>query len=71
MLGNRWLIMKRFIILIIVVLCLCGCKEKECKRSHLEDSVCVGYTTIYSNGKVVSAPYWYQCVKTVCDEYVK
>lgn len=55
----------RLIFLSLVVLLLSGCDNRECVKSHQEQSVCV-----YSmwNGKTV-IPYTLPCTVTVCDEY--
>lgn len=51
--------------LILITILLSGCTSRKCIKSHQEQDRCVKYS--YNNLTVI--PRYYECVKTVCDEY--
>ena len=53
----------------MIVILVCGCENKKCIKSHVEMGTCVYYTSFYNGSTMVMIPHFYECEKTVCDEY--
>ena len=57
------------VLIVLTLLCLTGCESKKCLKSHEEDGKCV-YIYRYKVGNVYRFyPIYYDCKRTVCDEY--
>lgn len=61
--------MKKIIILILIIILLSGCSSKKCIKSHEEKDKCVIYSYMKSGDVRIMVPYYYDCTKTICDEY--
>ena len=61
--------MKKIVILLTIILLLCGCEQKKCIKSHTEKDMCLRHIPIYRGKSVIMIPQYYECEKTVCDEY--
>lgn len=61
--------MKKTIILFVMVFLLSGCSSPKCIKSHEEKDKCIAYTPVIVGNITVMTPHYYDCVKTVCDEY--
>lgn len=60
---------KKIIILILMILLLTGCSSKKCIKSHKEKAKCIAYNFAIVGNTTVMIPRYYNCIKTVCDEY--
>ena len=60
--------MKKIIFVLFIVL-ISGCTNKKCIKSHEEKDSCVVYSYIEINNTFVMIPHYYDCTRTVCDEY--
>lgn len=63
--------MKKIIILILMIILLTGCSSKKCIKSHTEKTKCIAYTSAIVGNTPVMIPRYYNCIKTICDEYEK
>ncbi len=61
--------MKKIIILISTIILLSGCSSKKCIKSHEEKAKCVIYSYIKTGDVQMMVPHYYDCTKTICDEY--
>ena len=60
---------KKTIILFVIIFLLSGCSSSKCIKSHEEKDKCIAYTSVIVGKVNVMTPHYYNCVKTVCDEY--
>lgn len=63
--------MKKIIILILIIFLLSGCSSKKCVKSHEEKDRCVRYLYIKVGDVQTMIPQYYNCTKTICEEYEK
>lgn len=63
--------MKKIIILFVIIFLLSGCSSPKCIKSHEEKVKCIAYTPVRVGNITVMKPRYYNCIKTVCDEYEK
>ena len=61
--------MKKTIILFVIIFLLSGCNSPKCIKEHKEKDKCIAYTTVTVGNIIVMTPHYYNCIKTVCDEY--
>lgn len=61
--------MKKTIILFMIIFLLCGCTNLKCIKSHEQRDMCVAYTYVTTGKVIMMIPHYYDCTKTVCDEY--
>lgn len=59
----------KLLVIPILLVLLCGCENKECVKSHEEEDTCFYYIYHKIGSVTIMTPIYYQCTKTVCDEY--
>ena len=52
-----------------ILLITCGCTNRKCVKTHKEKSRCIQYSYIYTGNTTIMIPHYYECIKTICDEY--
>lgn len=61
--------MQKIIILILIIILLSGCSSVKCVKSHEEKDRCIRYLYIKVGNAQRMIPQYYDCTKTICDEY--
>lgn len=61
--------MKKIFILTILVLLLCGCEDKECIKSHTENSVCNDIICLPNGNTLACHIITTPCTEQICDKY--
>ena len=57
------------LLIIPIILILCGCEDRKCIKSHEEEDRCVYFIYNKIGSVTTMTPVYYDCMKTVCDEY--
>lgn len=59
----------KLLLVFVILLITCGCTNKKCIKSHEEKARCVYYTYISTGKTTIAIPHYYDCIRTICDEY--
>lgn len=69
---NKTKLLVLVLILFLLVSCTTGCsdtEEKKCIKEHVEQDTCLMYTFMYTGKVMMPIPVYYDCERTICDEY--
>lgn len=53
----------------LVAIILSGCENRKCIKSHKKQDKCFYYIYQKIGNVTVMTPVYYDCTKTICDEY--